>query len=975
MSDIMRPMPFAQLMDWALTEHQAQGSLFGVQKLVRYPRGRAIAAAFGGRMEAPFGPAAGPHTQLAQNLVAAYAAGARIFELKTVQIMDGEALSRCVPKPCITAADEGYNCEWSTELTVPQAYEEYVKAWFACELLSQELGLGDPEGFALDLSVGYDLAGIRSEKIDRFLEGMKDASASPVWQECVDWALSHLDRFQHVGEAEVRGISPRVSASVTESTLHGCPPEEIEAIATHLLTEKGFHVHVKCNPTLLGYDFARQALDRLGCGYVQFDDHHFREDLQWADAVPMLRRLSALAAERGRSFGVKLSNTFPVDVAAGELPSEEMYLSGRALFPLTIQLSRRVAEAFGGRLPISYSGGASAHNIKGLLQAGIWPVTMATELLKPGGYQRLSQIGAWWAEEGGALPPAVDPAAVAALSDGALEDPWYRKPSKPLPSRKLEEKVPLLDCFTAPCRAGCPIHLDIPAYLRAAGRGAYREALEIIVRRDPLPFLTGTLCPHPCGGKCMRGWYEAPVEIREAKLRSAQGGCDDLLAQLRPKPPRTDLRAAVVGGGPAGLAAAFFLGREGVPVTIFEAAGQLGGVPRALIPSFRISDEAIDRDVALALSMGAEVRLNTYVGSARELEDQGFTHILFATGAQRPGDPRLEYGTCLDFAQVLSALKAGDAPALGTDVAVIGGGNSAMDTARAVRRLPGVEHVRLVYRRTRREMPADAEELELALAEGVELLELLAPVGARDGVLTCRVMGLGAPDAASRRAPVDTGERVELPCTALIAAVGERIDETVDVGGHPVIGDRRRGPATIVEAIADALEAARAIVGQGLDANTEGNIEPDDNAPRSKKGTICPAGGPEDPQRCLGCPTVCEVCADVCPNRANVAVAVPGMRQRQIVHVDGLCNECGSCAVFCPYDSRPYRDKFTLFWSREDFDHSENAGFLPLEEGGCLVRLEGRTGTYDIRRDDCGVPPDLLALIRAVERDYRYLLR
>ena len=107
---------------------------------------------------------------------------------------------------------------------------------------------------------------------------------------------------------------------------------------------------------------------------------------------------------------------------AGELPSEEMYLSGRALFPLTIQLSRRVAEAFGGRLPISYSGGASVHNIKGLLQAGIWPVTMATELLKPGGYQRLSQIGAWWAEEGGALPPAVDPAAVAALSDGALAD-------------------------------------------------------------------------------------------------------------------------------------------------------------------------------------------------------------------------------------------------------------------------------------------------------------------------------------------------------------------------------------------------------------------------------------------------------------------------------------------------------------------------------------------------------------------------
>ena len=105
-----------------------------------------------------------------------------------------------------------------------------------------------------------------------------------------------------------------------------------------------------------------------------------------------------------------------------------------------------------------------------------------------------------------------------------MEDPWYRKPGKPLPSRKLGEKVPLLDCFTAPCRGGCPIGQDIPAYLMAVDRGEYREALEIITRRNPLPFLTGTLCPHPCAGKCMRGYYEEPVHIREAKLRAPRGG-------------------------------------------------------------------------------------------------------------------------------------------------------------------------------------------------------------------------------------------------------------------------------------------------------------------------------------------------------------------------------------------------------------------------------------------------------------------
>ena len=280
MSDIMRPIPFSQLMDWALSEYHTYGSIFGVAKLPRHEDGGALPI-FDEKIEAPFGPAAGPNTQLAQNIIAAYAAGCRFFELKTVQVMDGEELARCVSKPCITAADECYNCEWSTELYVPQAYEEYVKAWFACKLLAKELGLGDPDAFVFNMSVGYDLAGIRSEKIDRYIEGMKDASASPIWQECVTWTLAHLERFQTVDAEYVRAISPQVSRSITESTLHGCPPDEIERIATYLITEKHLNTYVKCNPTLLGYDFARRTLDRLGYDYIQFDDHHFKEASKW----------------------------------------------------------------------------------------------------------------------------------------------------------------------------------------------------------------------------------------------------------------------------------------------------------------------------------------------------------------------------------------------------------------------------------------------------------------------------------------------------------------------------------------------------------------------------------------------------------------------------------------------------------------------------------------------------------------------
>ena len=332
MSDIMRPMSFGHLMNWVLSEHSAQGTIFGVSKIVEHRDGTSRPI-FQEKIESPFGPAAGPHTQLAQNLIAAYAGGSRFFEVKTVQIMDGDELSKCVAKPCITAEDAALYLKWSTELYVPQAFAEYVKAWFAMKLLAREYGLGDPDGFVFNMSVGYDLQGIQSEKIDKYLNEMQDASHTEVWKECMDWTLSHLDRFQNVDADYVKAINPRVSESVTISTLHGCPPDEIERIANHLIQNKGLNTFIKCNPTLLGYKFARKTLDALGFDYIQFDDHHFLEDLQFSDAVPMLRRLMDLCAQKGLEFGVKLTNTFPVDVAAGELPSEEMYMSGRSLIP------------------------------------------------------------------------------------------------------------------------------------------------------------------------------------------------------------------------------------------------------------------------------------------------------------------------------------------------------------------------------------------------------------------------------------------------------------------------------------------------------------------------------------------------------------------------------------------------------------------------------------------------------------------
>ncbi len=981
MSEKMYPIPFKSLMNWVVTEYAMSGEIFGVHKAYK-ASGKSLPI-FGERIETPFGPAAGPNSQLAQNIIAAYFAGARFFEVKTVQKMDGADLAACVPRPCILANDEGYNQEWSTELTVPQAMDEYIKAWCALKVLSKVYGLGDPNGFVFNMSVGYDLEGIKGEKVDTYLNGMMDATKTAIFGEC----KAVLKELFPQESAYIDAISPCVSRSVTVSTLHGCPPDEIERIASYLISEKHLHTFVKCNPTILGYETARTILDGMGYDYIVFDDHHFREDLQWADAVPMFERLQALADKNGLEFGLKLSNTFPVDTTRGELPNDEMYMSGRSLFPLTIEMCHRISRQFKGKMRISFAGGAEYFNCDKLFAAGIWPITVATTILKPGGYNRLLQM----VEKVESMPyKAFDGTcteAICEMSAASHTDYHHVKPIKPLPKRKSEKNVPWIDCFTAPCKGGCPIEQDIPEYVELCRKELYGPALKLITEKNPLPFLTGTICAHRCQNKCTRNFYEESVQIRNTKLVAAYHGYEALMASIRKPAKVAGKKAAIIGGGPTGIAAAYFLGRAGIETTIFEREACLGGVPRHVIPSFRIANETIEKDIALMQKYDVEVKCGAPAPSVDELKKMGYTHILFAVGAWKAGKLDIP-GDVAGAIQWMKGVKAGNI-AVGGNVVVVGGGNTAMDAARLAKRC-GAKNVTLVYRRTKKYMPADEHELALALQDGVAFAELAAPVAQADGVLKCEQMKLGEADASGRRSPVGTGEFFTVPCDLVISAVGEQVDDALmsangielDKKGRPAFktnvegvyaaGDATRGPATVVEGIADAARFAEEVIGAAHTYEIPAAAYITKADAIAKKGTLlmskdaCCEG-----KRCLQCHTVCENCVDSCPNRANVAIAMAD-GSHQIVHVDKMCNECGNCTQFCPYASEPCHDKFTLFQTAEDMVDSKNAGVLFL--GGDMVRVRtfGEPKDYDLSKDN-DLPADLEKLIVTLRDKYSYL--
>lgn len=341
----------------------------------------------------PIGPAAGPHSQLAENIVLSWLGGSRLFELKTIQIIDDLEIAR----PCIDMQTIGYNIEWSQELTVPQSLTEYVKASMIIEMLREWEPLADfigadPGPHVFDMSVGYDLAGISSEKVATFIRGMKDATAE------IDALRSELTgSWARFADHDFNSV---ISDTLTLSTFHGCPPEEIELITKHLIDEHGLDVIVKLNPTLLGYERVAGIVNgELGYDDVSVKESAFAEDLQFDRGIELIQELNQYAKDRGRKFGIKLTNTLVVDNEKQWMPDETMYLSGPPLHVLAMTLLDTLDNALPGQLMlpgnagadimVSFSAGITKDNLADSIAAGVHPATVCSDLLKPGGYGRL----------------------------------------------------------------------------------------------------------------------------------------------------------------------------------------------------------------------------------------------------------------------------------------------------------------------------------------------------------------------------------------------------------------------------------------------------------------------------------------------------------------------------------------------------------------------------------------------------------
>lgn len=472
---------------------------------------------------------------------------------------------------------------------------------------------------------------------------------------------------------------------------------------------------------------------------------------------------------------------------------------------------------------------------------------------------------------------------------------------------------------TAPCARACPAGIDVPRYIRHVRLGQFEAALDVVTDRIPFPLVCGHACFHPCERSCARAQLDTPVAIRALKRIAAERGA----ARRRPAAAfaPTGKRVAIVGAGPCGLTAAWFLARFGHAVTVFEAMEKPGGMLRYGIPTYRLPDAALEADLRLIAEAGVKIRAGERVAAAEDLLAQGFDAAFIACGAwrgSRLGIPGEERAGVIDGLAFLAAVKAGKPPALsGERVVVVGGGNTAIDAARVARRL-GAEVVQ-IYRRTRADMPAHPEEIAAAVAEGVVLTFLTAPVRIEEGALACVRMeparAVPRPQPGSEHSlPVDRvivaiGQHVEIPARGMLGRgngtiVADTATLATSVAGIFAGGDAAGSAASVIDAIADGQKAAAAIDrvlgGAGDIGIFAAPARPADAGEAAPRGSQRRQQATLAPREALGGFAPVEAAYDDASAMAEAGRCLSCDQRAFDVRVDAAaCKDCGYCEEVC----------------------------------------------------------------------------
>lgn len=501
----------------------------------------------------------------------------------------------------------------------------------------------------------------------------------------------------------------------------------------------------------------------------------------------------------------------------------------------------------------------------------------------------------------------------------------------------------------APCVMACPAHINVQGYVALISKGKYKEAIELIYEKLPLPGVLGRVCPHPCEKVCRRGEKDQPVSICKLK-RFASDQVDYSGLKLPEITPR-DEKVAIIGSGPSGLSAAYYLALRGYKVTIFEAGPVLGGWLRVGIPEYRLPRDVLEKEIGFILALGVEAKTNAALGkdfSLQDLKDQGYSSIFLGVGCQKgskldiPGEESQGVIQGVDLLRDASLGKP--VPPIKKGV-VIGGGNVAIDAARTLLRL-GAE-VTILYRRSRQEMPAYAEEVDAAIDEGAKIHFLAAPVevvsaGGKLTGIKCIRMELGPPDQSGRRRPVPVeGSEFVVEADGLVPAIGQIIDPTLwdsmpelqrtsrntiqfskvtfstSIDGVFSGGDAATGPATVVEAVAAGREAAESIHRflNGMDLSQDRPML----MPENPEYPPIPEMKPE--ARAVNS----EIPVSERKGFTEVELAFPedeAMREANRCLNCGICSECMECVRACP---------------AEAVDHSMEDEFLKVDVGTIIV--------------------------------------